>query len=266
MKVLSAGIACLLAAGIVTGTAGCSDKGKRGADGTEHPLVRGVQLETVAFVPIPERFETTGTVRARNSAILSARIAGIVSGIHVKPGDRVARGRLLLTLDAPESLAGSAGAAFAVEEAQRAVGESEARSKLAAVTCERFAKLYREEAATRQEYDTRRAEREMAEQGLARSRARLAQMREAARAAGATAAYTRITAPISGLVTARPVDAGSTVFPGTPLLTVEEEGSFRLEVNVPESLLGKIREGQSVPVLLDGVEGTASGAVVEIVP
>ncbi len=266
MKVLSAGIACMLAAGILTGTAGCSDKENRSANVEQHPLVRGVTLETVSFVSVPERFEATGTVRARNSAILSARIAGIVSGIHVKQGDRVPRGRLLLTLDAPESLAGSAGAAFAVEEAQRAVDESLARNKLAGVTYERFAQLYKEQAATRQEFDTRRAERDMAEQGLARTRARLAQAREAARSAGAIAGYTRITSPISGIVTVRPVDAGSTVFPGSPLLTIEEEGSFRLEVSAPESLLGKVRKGESVPVFLDGVAGTASGTVVEIVP
>jgi multidrug efflux system membrane fusion protein len=266
MKVLSAGFACLLAAAILTVAAGCSDKGKIGAAGEQHPLVRGATLETAAFVSVTERFEATGTVRARNSAVLSARIAGIVSGTHVKQGDRVARGRLLLTLDAPESLAGSAGAAFAVEEAQRAVDESLARNKLAGVTYERFAQLYQEQAATRQELDTHRAERDMAEQGLARSRARLAQVREAARSAGAIAGYTRITAPISGLVTVRPVDTGSTVFPGSPLLTIEEEGSLRLEVSVPETLLGKIRQGESVPVLLGGAAGTSSGTVVEIVP
>jgi multidrug efflux system membrane fusion protein len=266
MRIRSAGIACLLAVGILAGSAGCSDTGDKGSGKGEHPLVRGVTLEKIAFATIPERFEATGTVRAKNSATLSARIAGTISGIHAKEGDHVRRGELLLTLDAPESSAGAAGAGYAVEEAQRAVDESLARYKLATVTFERFAQLYREQAATRQEFDTYRAERDMTGQGLARARARLAQARESARAAGAISGYTRITAPVSGIVTGKSVDTGATVFPGMPLMTVEEEGSYRLEVTMPESLLGKVKMEQTVPVSIDGAAGEGSCTVVAIVP
>jgi RND family efflux transporter MFP subunit len=266
MRVRSAGIACLLAAGILAGSTGCSDTGHKGSGSEEHPLVRGITLEKTVFATFPERFEATGSVRAKNSAALSARIAGTISGIHVNEGDHVRRGELLLTLDAPESSAGAAGAGYAVEEAQRAVDESLARYKLATITFERFAQLYREQAATRQEFDTRRAERDMTEQGLARARAKLAQARESARAAGAISGYTRITAPVSGIVTGKSVDTGATVFPGMLLMTVEEEGSYRLEVTMPESLLGKVKMGQTVPVSIDGEAEEGSGTVVAIVP
>jgi len=266
MRVRSAGIAFLLAAGIVAGSTGCSDIGDKGSGKGEHPLVHGVTLEKIAFATIPETFEATGTVRAKNSAALSARIAGTISGIHAKEGDHVRRGELLLTLDAPESSARAAGAGYAVEEAQRAVDESLARYKLATVTFERFAQLYREQAATRQEFDTRHAERDMTEQGLARARARLAQSREWARAAGAISGYTRITAPVSGIVTGKSVDTGATVFPGMLLITVEEEGSYRLEVTMPESLVGKVKMGQTVPVSIDGAAEEGLGTVVAIVP
>jgi RND family efflux transporter MFP subunit len=99
----------------------------------------------------------------------------------------------------------------------------------------------------------------MADQSLARAR-------EAARSAAAVAGYTRIIAPISGVVTAKAVDPGSTVFPGMPLLTVEEEGRYRLELAVPESLRGMVALGASVPVFLNGGNGSSTGTVVEIVP
>jgi RND family efflux transporter MFP subunit len=244
------GCAFLLAAILVLNLAGCA-KGDR-EKGEKPPVVTGVSLERVAEVTVPERFEAVGTVRARNSARISARISGVVTSVSVREGDRVRQGSLLVTLTAPESTAGAAGAAHAVEEAL-------ARKKLADVTFERYSRLFEEQAVTRQELDTRRAERDMAVQGLARAR-------EAARAAGAVAGYTRIVAPVSGVVTAKTVDAGVTVFPGMPLLTVEEEGRCRMEVQAPESFLGRIRIGRELPLYLDGMERQITGTVSEIVP
>jgi RND family efflux transporter MFP subunit len=242
--------AFLLAALFFLNLAGCSREG--GGEKEKHPVVTGLSLEKVVSVAVPEQFQVSGTVKAKNSAQLSARISGTVSGIHAKEGDRVRRGALLVTLDALESTAGAVGAAHAVEEAL-------ARKKLADVTYERFAKLYEEQAVTRQELDTRRAERDVADQGLARAR-------ETARAASAVAGYTRIVAPVSGVVTAKSVDLGATIFPGMPLVTVEEEGRYRLEVAVPESLQGKVAVGVSVPITIDGSTADAAGTVVEIVP
>jgi len=250
MRILTSGAVSILAAALLAGLAGCSDTVQEGKG--EHPVVKGLTLERVVVVSAPEQFAVTGTVRAKNSAQLSARISGTVSAIHVKAGDRVRRGALLLTLEAIESTAAAAGAAHAVDEAL-------ARKKLADVTFERFARLYEEQAVTRQELDTRRAERDMADRGLARAR-------EAARAAGAVAGYARVTSPVSGIVTSKSVDLGATVFPGMPLITIEEEGRYRLEVAVPESLLGKVKMGRVVPVSLDDGTVTLSGTVVEIVP
>jgi RND family efflux transporter MFP subunit len=264
MKKFRWGIACLLAAGLLAGSPGCSRE--KAVPPEEHPPIRGVTVEKVESTTIPARLEATGTVRARNSATLSARISGTVGKILVKEGDRVQRGRLLATLEAIESTAGAAGAAYAVEEAQRAVDEALARKKLAEVTFDRFAKLYDEQAATRQEFDTRRAERDVAIQGLSMAEARLSRARESARAASAVAGYTKIVAPLSGIVSGKSVDVGATVFPGMPLLTVEEEGQYRLDASTPESLLGKIMIGQEVPVSLDGINVKYTGKVAEIVP
>jgi RND family efflux transporter MFP subunit len=250
MRILKPVTATLLAAVLLAILAGCSDTVKKGQG--EHPVVKGVTLERVEVVSVPERFAASGTVRAKNSAQLAARISGTVTAIQAKPGDRVTRGALLLTLEAVESTAGAAGAVHAVEEAL-------ARKKLADVTFDRFARLYDEQAVTRQELDTRRAERDVADRGLARAR-------EAARAAGAVAGYTRIASPVTGIVTSKSVELGATVFPGMPLMTVEEEGGYRLEVTAPESLLGKVQAGQAVPVSFDGLKENVSGRVVEIVP
>jgi RND family efflux transporter MFP subunit len=250
MRRLSSGCALIFAALFAVAAGGCSDSARE-----EQPAqarVTGLSVERVVLSSVPELFEATGTVKAKNSAQLAARISATVAEVQVREGDRVRRGALLVTLSALESTAGASGAAHTVEEAL-------ARKRLADVTYERFARLFQEQAVTRQELDTRRAERDMADQSLARAR-------EAARAAAAVAGYTRITAPLDGVVTARMVDPGSTVFPGMPLLTVEEGGQYRLELAVPASLQGKVALGTSLPVFLDGDSRTVTGKVAEIVP
>lgn len=250
VKVVTRYCAVLSTAVLMLNLAGCSHEGSEGK--APAPVVKGLRVEKTALVAVPDQFEVTGTVKAKKTAQLAARISATVSEVRVREGDQVQRGSLLVTLTAFESTAGATGAAHAVEEAL-------ARKKLADVTYARFARLYQEQAVTGQELDTRRAERDMADQALARAR-------ESARAAAAIAGYTRIMAPFSGVVTARTVDPGSTVFPGMPLLTIEEEGAYRLELAVPESLQGKVALGASVPVALDGGNAGATATVSEIVP
>ena len=257
--------ACILAAGLAT-VAGCGEKGKTGAGKDAPPVVTGVTLQSVTAGAFPEQIEAVGTVKARNSSLIAARIAGTVTGVHVKEGDRVAKGKLLVTLEAAEVTSGAAGARAGEEEALRGVEDARAREKLAAVTFERYQKLLQEQAVTRQEFDVRRMEKDVAAEGVARAEARLAQAREGAKSAGAIAGYTRISAPLAGIVTARPVEVGMTVFPGMPLLTVEEEGHYRLEVAAPASLAGKVKTGDPVNFSIDGIGAGMSGKVAEVVP
>ena len=251
--------------GIFALFSGCGGKGREGAPKGPPAVVRGVGLETVSEKAIPDEVEAVGTVRARNSSVISARIPGTVSSMQVKEGERVTKGKLLLTIEAAESLAGAAGARAAVEEARRAVDETRARKRLADATFERYRNLFSEQAVTRQEFEGKEMEKDVAHQGVARAAARLDQAREEAKSAGTVAGYTRITAPQSGIVTSKSVDAGMTVFPGTPLVTVEEEGHYRLDAAIPESFMGKVRPGDAARVVIDGIGGM-EGKVAEVVP
>lgn len=249
---------------VIALTFGCG-KGEKHPSAQGAPaVVQGATVITVAAQELPELQEAVGSVRARSTAVISARISGSVNGVYVREGDRVGRGTLLASIEAVESGAAFAGAASGVEEASRALSEAQARRKLAEVTSERYSRLFAEQAVTRQEFDTRKTELEVASQGVARAEARLAQARQSAKAAGAVAGYGKVTSPISGIVVAKQVEAGQTVFPGTPLMTVEGDSGFRLEVSAPEGLLGKVKEGDRVGIALDGAPAT--GRVSEVVP
>ncbi|KAB0671797.1 efflux RND transporter periplasmic adaptor subunit [Oryzomonas sagensis] len=248
--------------------AGCGGKGPEAGHGERSPavVVKGVQVETVKAVAVPDLMEVVGTVKARTSAVVSARIPGTVTVLKVREGDRVRKGQLLARLDAQETGATGAAAVAGSDEAQRALDEAQARKRLADVTFDRYQRLYKEQAVTRQEFDTKQTEQEVAAQGVARAQARYRQAREGARAASRMADYATIVAPISGVVTARQVDLGSTVFPAQPLMTIDSEGSYQLELALPESLATRAKVQTPLQVTLDALQVTISARIAEIVP
>jgi RND family efflux transporter MFP subunit len=229
-------------------------------------VVKGVGVEAVTTSSISESQEVVGTVRARISAVVSTRIPGTISVLRVREGDRVKKGQLLAQLDAQENQATAAVAEAGIDEAQRGCDEALSRKKLADTTFERYQMLFKEQAVTRQEFDVKQTERDIAAQSVARAESRLKQAREGSRAATTMAGYTRIIAPISGIVTSKQTDLGATVFPTQPMMTIEDERSYQLELAIPESMSLKIKPGVTVQVSLDTVGSSFTAKIAELVP
>jgi len=244
---------------------GC-DHGKTGSVEQAPPIIKGVVLETVKSKPLADSLEVTGTIRARVSAIVSARIPGSITELHVREGDRVRKGQLLARLEAVENAAQAAAASAGIDDARQALDEAVSRQKLADVTFERYRNLFTEQAVTRQEFDVKKSEQELAYQGVGRAKARLRQAREGSRAAATMAGYTRITAPVSGIITSKQADLGSNVFPGQQLLTIEDQGSYQLELAVPESFASSVIPGTTVQVSLDTLDKPFGARISEVVP
>ncbi len=260
----------LLATIVVTGVlsvAGCSKKHDAGkAESAPVVVVKGASLETIRNGAIPEILDVVGSVRARTSAVVSTRIPGGISVLRVREGDRVKKGQLLVQLDAQENQATAAVASAAIDEARRGLDEALSRKKLADATFDRYNNLYKEQAVTRQEYEVKQTEKEMASQGVARAESRLRQNQEGAKAASTVSDYTRIVAPIAGIIASKQVDLGATVFPGQPLMTIEDEGSYQLELALPENIVSKVKIGSPLQVTLDALGSSFAARIAEIVP
>ncbi len=229
-------------------------------------VVQGVATEQVAVSGIPETVEVAGKVQSRTSAAVLARIAGTISYIKVREGDRVRKGEVIARIESQESLSGATAALAAMEDAKQALAEAQSRKKLADATFERYQKLYQEQAITRQEFEIRQTEKELAFQSVARSEARFQQSQATSRAASVMADHTQIVAPVSGVIAAKRVDLGGTVLPGQPLFTIEDEAAYMLELAIPESLALKVRTGMPAEVTIDSQEGKFRGSVAEVVP
>ena len=246
--------------------AGCSKKHEGKAENAPVVVVKGVVLETVKNTAMPELLDVVGSVRARTSAVVSTRIPGTISVLRVHEGDRVKKGQVLAQLDAQENQATAAVATAAIDEARRGLDEALSRKKLADTTFDRYQNLYKEQAVSRQEFDVRQTEKNMAAQGAARAESRLRQAQEGSKAATTVSDYTRIIAPISGIIASKQADLGATVFPGQPLMTIEDEGTYQLELALPENVATKVKPGTPLQVTLDAIGSTFSARIAEIVP
>lgn len=228
----------------------------------------------------PDLYEATGTVRARTTATIASKVMGYVLQVSVQVGDRVQQGQTLVTLDARDleanllrAEAGRAEAVSALPEVENGIAAAEADYELAQATFRRIDDLASKKSVSNQEFDEASARLKMAEAGyeMAQSKreqlqSKIDQAEQERRAARIMHEYAAITAPFSGVVTAKSVDAGNLAAPGAPLLTIERAGAYRLEAEIDESKLPVVRAGQSVKVTLDALARTFDARVSEVVP
>ncbi len=229
-------------------------------------------------MPLPVFYRASGTVRGRTTITLTSKTSGYVRAIHVRSGDTVAAGQLLVELEANDTRAGVgrqraelAQAMDAQAEAQSALEAAKATAELAKISRDRTAKLFAEGAVTRQAMDEADAQARTTAAQLSAAQARVRgagssiDVARASLAEGqATLDYARVTAPFAGRVVERRVDPGALASPGLPLLVLDDGGSLRVEVPVEESRAAAIHMGDPVSVEIGPQQ--VSGTVGEIVP
>ena len=266
----------LMAAALLSGCGGGEPKTSAASPGPPVP----VTAAAVAAQAWPNVYEATGTVRARTSATLSSRVMAYVREVSARAGDRVREGQPLVLLDAQDletnvrrAEAAETEVRSAIPEADNGVAGARANLDLAEATFHRMEELAAKKSISNQEFDEAAARRKSAQAAydMARARrtqldAKLAQAAEEIHAARIMRDYTRIAAPFAGVVTARSAEPGNLAAPGAPLLTVEQDGAYRLEATVEESKLPFIKTGQTVEVGIEALDRRLTARVSEIVP
>jgi len=259
--------------------AGCVAAPKEKAAAASEAVV-AVSTAAAATESWPSIYEATGTVHARSTAVISARVMGYVRDVKVQAGDRVREGQLLVTLDTRDLDVGSRRAEAAREEVRTAIPEADsavaaakASLDLAQVTFGRMRDLFQKTSISNQEFDEASAKLKAAQAGYEMARAKriqldskLAGVEQEVRSTEVARSYAELQSPFPGVVVAKSVEPGSLAVPGAPLLTIEREGAYRLEAAVEESRLAAIRVGQTAWVTVDSADCSIDARVSEIVP
>jgi RND family efflux transporter MFP subunit len=199
-----------------------------------------------------ERIHASGHIESKETAVISTRVMGFITGIKVKVGDAVKQGQLLATISNDDILAKKAQAQAMVAEAEAALGDAQKDQ-------ERFAELYKQQSASSKEF-----ENATLHYNSLKSKTEAA--RQMQNEVEAMLSYTNLKAPFSGIVTQKNMDAGSMVNPGMPILVVEQTGTYQVKASVSESDIAQIKAGAEAEILIKSTGKIIRGEVAEVSP
>lgn len=175
---------------------------------------------------------------------------GYITSLHAEVGQHVAAGQTLVSINNTDIQAKGGQASANIAQAQ-------ANFNSAKKDYERFQNLFKNQSASQKELDDFQARYEMAKAGL-----QAAQMMK--NEVNAQYKYTNITAPISGVITAKFAEQGDMASPGMPLLTIESPSVLQAQVLVSEQDITLIKQGMAVKVVVKNTNQLVNGVVSEI--
>lgn len=194
----------------------------------------------------------SGTLGADREARIRAEVSGPMLETFVEPGERVTAGMALGRIDdaalrdaATSAKSGVTQATMAAEQATREWQRAKTLAGAGAI-------------ADREVENAERANLG-AQAALADAKARLAQAEKTLR-------NTTVRAPFSGVVAERAVSPGDIVAPGTPLFTVIDPRSLRVEGSVPATAIGDVRVGAPVTFTVNGADRPLTGKITRVSP
>ena len=228
-----------------------SDKQAAGLKESQITNYQGERV-TVTLQSIAGTEQVPGSVIAKQNTQISSHVMAQVEQLKVRAGDKVAKGDLLIMLKQDDFKAALAQSSANINAVQASL--TQAKKQLA-----RMIDLNAQGLVSVSELDDAKAKFENLTANLAVAKQQQTQ-------AQVSLNYTRITAPISGVVVERLTEPGDTATPGKPLITLYNPLQLQLEFNVREQQAVKLRVGDSLDVVLPSLDITTPATVSEIVP
>lgn len=223
-----------------------------------------VPVMAVKKVEVQGKIHGPGTVQSKVPVTVSAKITGILEKLHADQGDRVEKGQLLAELDAMELRAREAATQAAKNRAQRDLaraqadlGKARANLGLAQSNYQRDLEVFKPGYISQAAFDTTKAQLRVAESDVNAFQASVTALQAAVKqaesetqAAAALHNYSRIQAPMRGLITVRKAEIGSTIVPGAPIFQMVDLDQIWLAAWIDQALVGQLQVGQAARITL----------------
>lgn len=226
---------------LVVALAAC---GQKGGEGDKNKADEGeatvpVETATAARKPITASYSGTAALEPENQAQVVAKASGVLLQLLVEEGDQVKAGQLLARLDP--------------EKPQLELARAEANYKRLENEFRRASDLFARKLVSSEAHD--RARFDLETQKAAYDIARL------------DLEYTRIVAPISGVISERMVKAGNLIQLQQTMFRIDDFDPLLAVLNVPERELSTIHAGLPVSMFVDAMPGQSfAGNVARVSP
>lgn len=248
---LAALLSALMVLGLLTG---CSaGPAEPAAEQTAPEEVFLIQTAPAAVQKFADTFQVSGEAGPAEQADISAKIGGDIYQLKADIGDAVKAGQVLARIDDTR---------YALAREQAGIGVSTAQLNLdqQRIDLERYQALYEQQAISQKEYEAALNGLKMTELSLKSAQAGL-------RSADINMKDTAVTAPISGFVSARKVNAGESVNPGTPLFSVVDISRIVIVSGISEDAVNQLKPGMPVQVTVASLGAEVfEGTVTQISP
>ncbi|MBI2514397.1 MAG: efflux RND transporter periplasmic adaptor subunit [Opitutae bacterium] len=226
--------------------AGCGKKDSAARAGGA-PAVP-VQIAKAERADVPRWIESIGNVQALRAVTVKSQVDGIIATVHLKEGDDVNAGDLIVTLDRRPF-------ENAVLVARAALATAKAQAEQARIDAERYSHLDQQSAISKESYaqyltraETTKADVQAKEAALANAELQLG--------------YTQIRAPFAGRAGQLLLHEGALVKAndaGTSIVSINQLAPIAVSFTVPETALPLIRAAMSDDSARVAVTERASG-------
>ncbi len=235
---------------------------RRGGDATS------VEVAKIGREDLQAKVTANGKIQAQKKVDVSAIVAGQITKLAVKEGDRVRAGQFLLQIDQVNPRAVARGNQFSMEALQHDLESAKANLELARADFHRADGNHRAGILADADFEKARATMLSAQAAVDGAQRRADQAAATLDASVDTLSKTTIRAPIDGIVTSRPVEAGEVAVigiqnsPGTVLLTISDMSAIEAEMEVDETSIPNVKVGQEAVVRIDAYPNQPFAGVV----
>ncbi len=202
----------------------------RGGRGGASSLPQAVEVTPLKRRDLSETLRVVGSLAPNETASIRPETTGLIRSIHFEEGQRVKKGDLLVKIDDSELRA--------------QLAQSEARHELAKLNLARAENLRQTLSNTQADADRSRSEYSAAQADLELLKVRLAR--------------TEVRAPFDGLVESRTLSAGDYVNTQSVITTINDLSKLKVEFQVPERYLPKVKAGTPFEVRSTTIEASAA--------
>jgi len=210
-----------------------------------------VSVQQLALASLTPKIGSVGEVQAAERIEMSVDFSAPVVTIHVREGESIQRGQLLLELDVTKLQ-------FRVDQTHQALQQAESRLNESRDNLERREVLAKQHNLSKEALDSARHE-------YRRAQAEVAEVRALAGLAERDLADSRVVSPVDGLLDKKWVEVGETVQPGQQLLVLQATEVLEVETFVSERDINYVRVGAHAEVLIEGWRSHRYQAVVQSV-
>jgi RND family efflux transporter MFP subunit len=201
----------------------------------------------------------SGYVTPRRRATIAAKITGRVTGVFFDEGTHVAENQLLATLDDSDVRKALNAAKADYEASKAAITDFEVQLKNARIQLHRAEQLQSAGVETQEQLDNARTNADSLQAKIALAQSQVVSAETRIQEAQQAVDNCTIRAPYAGIVVSKDAQVGEMVSPvsagggftRTGIATIVDMNSNEIEVDVNESYISRVQDGQPVTAILD---------------